>query len=282
MNYRHAYHAGNHADVLKHVVLALVFEHLKKKDKPFAFLDAHGGVGRYDLHGVEAGKTGEWEGGVGKLATPFMADVEALLAPYRRAVAAENPHGGLRYYPGSPVLAAHGLRESDRILVNELHPEDAEALRREMGADRRVKTFAMDAGQAVKAVLPFTERRGVVLIDPPYEQKDETEQAITMLVEGHRRFATGVFMLWYPVKGLAFAETLVERAKTLALPATLQVELSVREAFEGGGLAGSGLIIINPPWKLKEELAVIVPALAQRLGIGDWGRSVLGWLVPAK
>ncbi len=282
MNYRHAYHAGNHADVLKHAVLALVFQHLKKKDKPLAFLDAHGGTGRYDLMGVEAGKTGEWQDGVGKMADPFTDDVEALLAPWRAALAAENPFGGLRYYPGSPVLAAQGLRVGDRILVNELHPEDAAALRREVGPDRRVKTSVLDAAQAVKSLLPFKERRGVVLIDPPYEQKDETDQAFTMLAEGHRRFATGVFMLWYPVKGLTFAETLVARARALNLPAMLQVELRVREAFDGGGLAGSGLIIVNPPWQIDEELRRLVPALARRLGLGDWGRGAVEWLVPAR
>jgi 23S rRNA (adenine2030-N6)-methyltransferase len=208
--------------------------------------------------------------------------VEALLAPWRAALAAENPFGGLRYYPGSPVLAAHGLRANDRIMVNELHPDDAAALRREMGPDRRVRTSVLDAAQAVKALLPFKERRGVVLIDPPYEQKDETDQAITMLAEGHRRFATGVFMLWYPVKGLTFAETVVARARALNLPAMLQVELRVREAFDGGGLAGSGLIIVNPPWQIDEELRRLVPALARRLGLGDWGRGAVEWLVPAR
>ena len=281
MNYRHAYHAGNHADVLKHAVLARVFVHLQKKDKPFAFLDAHGGIGRYDLRSVESGKTGEWEGGIGKLSDPFTDDVEELLLPYRQAVAAENPFGGLRYYPGSPLVAAHVMRPGDRILVNELHPEDAEILRRTLDNDRRISTSVLDAGRAVKSLLPFKERRGVVLVDPPYEQPGEADAAVAMLAEGHRRFATGVFMLWYPVKGTQFSEALVAKVRALNLPRALHVELRIREVFDGGGLAGSGLIIVNPPWRVDGELSVLVPALAKRMGMGAWGRGSVEWISAA-
>jgi 23S rRNA (adenine2030-N6)-methyltransferase len=280
MNYRHAYHAGNHADVLKHAVLARVFTLLKAKNKPFAFLDAHGGAGAYDLEGNEAGKTGEWEGGIGKLATLLAPAAEELLAPYRKAVAAINPGGRVRFYPGSPEVAAHLLRREDRIIVNELHPEDADTLARSMG--KRATVTVQDAGQAVRALLPFAERRGVVLIDPPYEQKDETAQAVKMLQQAHRRMGTGVLILWYPVKGTQFAAALLDAVKKLALPETLRVELRVREAFEGGGLAGSGLVIVNPPWKLDEELGVLMPALASRLGLGSWGRGDVEWLTPPR
>jgi len=281
MNYRHAYHAGNHADVLKHVVLARVIEAMKKKDKPFRVIDAHAGIGIYDLGGTEAGKTGEWEGGIGKLAEPFTAEIEALLAPYREVIAAMNPQGGVRLYPGSPELALRLMREGDRMLANELHPEDALALERHFIRDARVDITSMDAETCLKARLPPPERRGVILIDPPYEAKTEAEKAVRMLGHGLRRFAQGVFVLWYPLKADRTAETVVSGVAAMGVPRTLKVELQVREAFTGGGLAGSGLVIVNAPWKLDEELRLLVPALAARLGLGGWGRGSVEWLVEA-
>ena len=207
MNYRHAYHAGNHADVLKHAVLARVIEAMKRKDKPFRMIDAHAGVGLYDLSGIEAGKTGEWEGGVGRLAEPFAAEVEALLAPYRAVIAALNPHGALTLYPGSPELALRLMRGEDRMIANELHPEDAIALERHFIRDARVDVTSMDAETCLKAKLPPAERRGVILIDPPYEVKTEAEKAVRMLAHGLRRFAQGVYLLWYPLKADDTAET---------------------------------------------------------------------------
>ena len=279
MNYRHAYHAGNHADVLKHAVLARVIEAMKKKDKPFRVIDAHAGIGIYDLGGIEAGKTGEWEGGIGKLAEPFAAEIEALLAPYRQVIAAMNPQGGVRLYPGSPELALRLMRDGDRMLANELHPEDAVALERHFIRDARVEITSMDAETCLKARLPPPERRGVILIDPPYESKTEAEKAVRMLGHGLRRFAQGVFVLWYPLKADRTAETVVSGVAAMGVPGTLKVELQVREAFVGGGLAGSGLVIVNAPWKLDEELRLLVPALASRLGLGSWGRGSVEWLV---
>ena len=280
MNYRHAYHAGNHADVLKHIVLARLIEHMKKKDKPFRVIDAHAGIGLYDLSGIEAGKTREWEGGIGKLAAPFDAEVEALIAPYRGVIDELNSGGVLSTYPGSPELALRLMRAGDSMIANELHPEDAMTLERHVTGDRRVKVTALDADICIKANLPPPERRGVILIDPPYEAKTETERALRMLAHGLRRFAQGVFVLWYPLKADPIAEVLTAEARALGAAATLKVELRIREAFTGGGLAGSGLLIINTPWKLDAELRVIVPALAQRLGLGDWGQASVEWLVP--
>ena len=281
MNYRHAYHAGNHADVLKHSVLARVIAHMKKKDKPFRVIDAHAGVGLYDLAGTEAGKTGEWLGGIGKLAEPFAAEVEALLAPYRKVIADLNPQGGVRLYPGSPELALRLMREGDSLIANELHPEDAMALERHFIRDRRVDVTSMDAETCLKSRLPPPERRGLILIDPPYEVKNEAEKTVRMLAQGLRRFAQGVYLVWYPLKADQTAEMIVSSVRELGVPATLKVELRVREAFSGGGLAGSGLVILNAPWKLDEELRVLVPALAERLGLGDWGQGTVEWLVEA-
>ncbi|MFO1133030.1 MAG: 23S rRNA (adenine(2030)-N(6))-methyltransferase RlmJ [Hyphomicrobiales bacterium] len=278
MNYRHAYHAGNHADVLKHAVLARLIEHMKKKDKPFRVVDAHAGVGVYDLSGIEAGKTGEWEGGIGKLAETFASDVEALLAPYRAVIAALNPGGALRHYPGSPELALRLMRPQDRLIANELHPQDAVALERQYLHDPRCDVTSMDAETCLKARLPPPERRGLILVDPPYELKTEAEKTVRMLVQGVRRFLQGVFVVWYPLKADATAETVLTGIRDIGLPATLKVELRVREAFSAGGLAGSGLAILNAPWKLDEELRLLVPALAQRLGIGRWGEAQVAWI----
>lgn len=280
MNYRHAYHAGNHADVVKHAILVLAVEHFKKKEKPFRFLDLHAGIGIYDLAGGEAEKTLEWQGGVGRMAEAFAAPVEALLKPYRACLAALNPQGGNRYYPGSPWLAAHLMRPVDRLSLNELHPVDAEALRTSFSRDRRVTVTALDAAIAVKSQLPPAERRGLVLIDPPYEAKDEAERSLVMLRDGLTRFATGCFLLWYPIKADGTGARLSDGAAALKVPGTLRAELRVRESFRGGGLAGSGLIIVNPPWRLDEELGQLMPALAERLGIGAWGQASVSWLLP--
>lgn len=277
MNYRHAYHAGNHADVLKHIVLARVLERLAAKDKPLRVLDAHAGTGVYDLEGVEAGKTLEWRGGIGRLAEPFAADVEALIAGYRRVVGTLLTD---RRYPGSPWIAAELTRPQDRLVFNELHGEDHATLAAQFMSDRRVTVTAVDAAVCIKANLPPPERRGLILIDPPYEQKDEAARAIAMLEQGLRRFATGCFMLWYPLKADDTAKIIQDGAAALARPGTLKIELQIRESFSGGGLAGSGLIVINPPWQFDADMGAIAPALARRLGIGKWGRATVEWLTP--
>ncbi|HEY5598682.1 MAG TPA: 23S rRNA (adenine(2030)-N(6))-methyltransferase RlmJ, partial [Kiloniellales bacterium] len=254
----------------------------KKKDKPFRIVDAHAGIGVYALDGIEAGKTGEWESGIGKMAEAFAPEIEALLVPYRETIAALNPAGGVTRYPGSPELLARLMRPRDRLVANELHPDDNAALERHFLRDARVTVTMLDAEACLKANLPPPERRGLILIDPPYEERDEAERALRMLAQGHRRFAGGVFVLWYPVKDDSFAQGIVESCAALGLPATLKIEMRIREAFKGGGLAGSGLVIVNPPWQLDEELRQLAPALASRLGLGEWGHATVDWLVPPK
>jgi 23S rRNA (adenine2030-N6)-methyltransferase len=280
MNYRHAYHAGNHGDVLKHIILTRLLVHLGKKAKPFRVIDAYAGTGVYALDGVEAGKTRECEGGIGKLAEPFAPEIETLLAPYREIIAALNPDGASRLYPGSPEIAARLMRAGDSMIANELHPEDAGLLAAHFARDPRVNVSQLDAGICVKANLPPPGRRGLILIDPPYEQKDEAEKVARMLAQGLKRFATGIFMVWYPVKGKGDDEACLNAARELGVPGTLMAELRVREPFKEGGLAGSGLVVVNAPWKLDEELRPIVSALAERLGLGNWGRAKVEWLLP--
>ena len=267
MNYRHAYHAGNHADVLKHIVLALVIEHMKAKEKPFLFLDLHAGAGVYALDGVEAAKTGEWQSGLGKLWPAKLGGGE-LIAPWRQAVAAVNRDGALTRYPGSPAIAAELMRAHDRLVLCELHPADSAELNLCLGADPRVRVVAEDAAITIKAHLPPPERRAVILIDPPYELKDEAERAIRMLAQGLRRFVTGQFLLWYPITGDGLDMKIKADVAKLAPANALLIELVLREPRPFGGLAGSGLIVVNPPWQLAETLRRIMPELASRLGSG--------------
>ena len=289
MNYRHAYHAGNHADVLKHIVMMRAFAQLKKKDKPFLFLDAHAGIGLYALWGDEALKTLEWQDGVGRFYDPsgkavtLSEDCEHLLAPWRQAIAAVNASGQpLSHYPGSPGFALANLRPGDRVLFNELHPEDHSRLAAFAARDQRVNITEGDAAIAIKAHLPPSERRGFILIDPPYEQEDEARRAVQMLREGYRRFATGAFALWYPVTGDGLSEDIVAQAKALGLAKMLKIELRVREALSEGGLAGSGLVLVNPPWPLADELALLGPALRVRLRQDDGASWSLDWLTGHK
>lgn len=285
MNYRHVYHAGNHADVLKHIVMLRAFLHLQKKDKPFLFLDAHAGTGLYALWGDEALKTLEWQDGVGRFYDPagkavsLTADAEALIAPWRQVIASVNATGQpLSHYPGSPGFALSVLRQSDRVILNEMHPDDHGKLADFAARDRRVMLVEGDAAIAVKAHLPPPERRGFILIDPPYEREDEARRAVQMLRDGHRRFATGAFALWYPVTGDGLSETIAKEAQALAIPKMLRIELLVRQAAPDGGLAGSGLILVNPPWPLADDLAVLGPALRERLKQSDGAAWSIDWL----
>ena len=282
MNYRHAYHAGNHADVLKHAVLAKVIERLAAKDKPFAVLDAHAGAGAYDLQGLEANKTGEWLGGIGRMEELFTSEVEAVLAPYRQAVAGLNQAGGNRYYPGSPDIALQLLRGGDRLIANELHPEEADILAMNYRGEKLLTITTLDALAAVKQQLPFKERRGLVLIDPPFEIKDEASKVARMLAETVKRFETGVVMIWYPVTTEEFVDGLMAGITGLGIGNLLCAELRVKNTHEQSGLSGSGLIIRNPPYGLEEDTKILLPALAQRLGIEGLGYFKQEWLTPKK
>jgi 23S rRNA (adenine2030-N6)-methyltransferase len=279
MNYRHAFHAGNHGDILKHVILTRVLDYYKTKDKPFTYLDTHAGIGAYDLGGLEAGKTNEWQGGIGKMGEAFSPEVENLLAPFRAVIAAMNK-SDIRFYPGSPELAARLMRPSDRLILNELHPVDYQTLRENYRTNLRVRTTNVDAVQSAKSELPFAAKRGLVLIDPPFEVLNETGRTAQALAFGHRRFATGTFLIWYPVTTDTFAAAFIDAMRDLNLPNMLHTQLRVKAAFERGGLTGSGMVVVNPPFKLETELQILLPALADRLGLGSWGHGAVEWLTP--
>ena len=284
MNYRHAFHAGNHADVLKHMVLSRLFEHLKKKDKPSRFIDLHAGIGLYDLNADAAARTGEWRQGVGRFydevgaSLPLPEPAEVLISPWRRVVAAVNGDGALRTYPGSPEFARQLMRKSDRHMLNELHPIDFASLRERYGRYRAVTLTQLDAAIAIKAQLPPPERRGLVLIDPPYERDDDGKRTVQALRDGLERFATGVFCLWYPITGDGLSDVVVDGVRAMRTPKTLNIDLTVRAVMRTGGLAGSGLIIANAPWQLDEEIAILLPALCDRLAQAPEARSRVEWL----
>jgi 23S rRNA (adenine2030-N6)-methyltransferase len=280
MNYRHAFHAGNHGDVLKHIVLTRTLHYLLQKDSPLAVLDAHAAIGRYDLTSLEALKTSEWRGGIGKLsATQFDADAQLLLTPYLNILRDLNPSNDLTTYPGSPEIAARMLRPSDRLLLNELHPADFEELQTRYRGRKNTVFTSVDAGQAVRAALPFIEKRGLVLIDPAFEVTDETLRVQRMLLQGLKRMAHACFLIWYPVTTLDFADTLCSALEISGARSALRAEVLVRAPEPNAGLAGSGVVAVNPPWTLHQDLTVLLPQLTTVLAETNAASSSLRWLL---
>ncbi len=281
MNYRHAFHAGNFADVVKHATLARIIAYLKEKPAAFRVIDTHAGAGLYDLRGPEASRTGEWREGIGKLLGAVLAPaVRELLAPYLGAVESINP-AGLRIYPGSPALVRAWLRTQDRLIACEREASAAHALTTNMRADARVKAVAIDGYTALNAYVPPKERRGLVLVDPPFEQEDEFDRLGDALAAAHRKWPTGIYMLWYPIKDARATLAFSRRLARLGIPRILRAELERGGARDPQRLAGGGLILVNPPWRLEAELAVLLPGLAQALGAGRDGAR-LDWLAGEK
>jgi 23S rRNA (adenine2030-N6)-methyltransferase len=271
LSYRHAFHAGNHADVLKHFVLIQLSRYLGQKDKPFWIIDTHAGAGLYALDSGYATQLKEYESGIGKLWG--RQDLPAALADYVDRVRACNPHSThasstLRFYPGSPWLALQTLRPQDRLRLFELHSSDSTILQdnfKDQG--RRVSVTTANGFDALKALLPPAPRRALVLIDPPYETRDDYTHVITALKEGLTRFATGIYAVWYPQLARQEALQLPEKLKRLPIKNWLHVTLTVHTpSSDGFGMHGSGMFIINPPWTLHKTLEAIMPYLAQVLG----------------
>ena len=289
MNYRHVYHAGNFADVLKHVVLALVIERLKQKDTPFRVIDTHAGVGFYALNHGPADKTGEWRNGIGRLcgaaARPLPTEVAAILAPYLDLIGAENEAAGagqITRYPGSPLIARRLMRRGDQLVVNELHADDRTRLAELFARDGQVKVLGLDGWIALKSLLPPKERRGVVLIDPPFEEPGELIRITEGLAEAVRRFETGTYLLWYPIKDPKSVARF-HRAIAEACPRDcLIAELMLRAPRHPEKLNGCGLVIVNPPWLLEDQLRMVLPALAERFAEGDGAGSRLQRLTRPK
>lgn len=270
MNYRHAFHAGNFADVMKHIILTLILQHLRRKETPFRVVDTHAGIGFYDLEGDEAVRTGEWQGGIGRLAEPFGAEVEAVIAPYRDVIAAVRARRGETVYPGSPAIIREMLRPSDRAIFLEKHPDDGLLLSERFNTVQTTKVLRQDGWVALPGLIPPKERRGLVLIDPPYEEVGELARAVARLQRAVAKWPTGIFALWYPIKDTretnAFAAALggaIERE-------VLRLELMIDDPRERSRLNGTGLVIANPPYLLKDQAELVLPALAERLTRDDY------------
>ena len=278
MNYRHAYHAGNFADVFKHLIVLMVLQHLRRKERPFCCLDTHGGVGIYDLHGEPARKTGEYRTGIARLLG--QADLADELADYAALVRSfNNPGQPLIRYPGSPALIQRLLRENDRLIVNELHSEDHELLKATFSGDPRVAVHCGDAYHALKAFVPPEERRGMVLVDPPFEVPDEFDRMVKGLKGAHRRWATGIYALWYPVKRRHEVARFHRQLQDSGIPKILVAEISMYPEDAADRFNGCGLAVVNPPWQLDQRLKALLPKLAAVLAAPESGRSRVEWLV---
>ena len=283
MNYRHAFHAGNFADVLKHAVFCRILMHLREKPGAFRVIDTHAGAGLYNLTGAEATRGGEWRDGIGRLvaaqeAGAMAADVATLLKPYLEVVGALNERGTLHVYPGSPALARAWLRPQDRLIACELEPKAAAALAQQLRGDARIKTLEVDGWTALSAYIPPKERRGVVLVDPPFEQPAEFRRLARALGEAHRKWATGIYALWYPIKGRPEPDALAKRVRALGIKKILRAELTISSLSDPSRLNGCGLLLVNPPWTLEAELTALLPALAALLGRHGKGAFRLDWL----
>jgi len=279
MNYRHAFHAGNHADVLKHYVLSRLIALLSRKEAPFAYLDSHAGIGLYDLRGDQASRTGEWLEGIAQLWQA--TDVPDPLLDYLEVIRAMNPDGELRHYPGSPELARLLTREQDRLHLNEKHPEDGRLLKENMHGDRRVAVHLGEGWHVPRALLPTREKRALLLIDPPFEQADEMERCAQSLSEAIGRMRQAVVAIWYPIKDLRQLRRFYNDLEKSKAPKLLRVELYVHSTDEPTRLNGSGLVISNPPWGLEDELKQILPWLAKLLGQTQGGWR-MDWLIEEK
>jgi 23S rRNA (adenine2030-N6)-methyltransferase len=279
MNYRHAFHAGNFADVVKHLIVTRIVEYLKLKDAAFRVIDTHAGIGRYDLTGDEAQRSPEWKEGIQRLFNKGLPDAaKALAQPYLDVVRAENRKGNaLVAYPGSPLLVRQLMRPQDRLSAIELHPKDAETLGALFAGDIQVRVIELDGWLTLGAHVPPKEKRGLVLVDPPFEEAGEFDRLVAGLVKAHKRWPGGTYALWYPIKEPREVNSFITELKATGVGKMLRVELTVDTPTVPPRLYGTGMIVVNPPFVLEEELRVLLPALGKVLADGTGGHR-LEWL----
>jgi 23S rRNA (adenine2030-N6)-methyltransferase len=282
MNYRHAFHAGNFADVLKHVVLIMLVEHLKKKPAPFFYLDTHAGRGRYDLSEAQAQRSGEYKEGIGRLLEARAAALPPEVASYVALVreSAGKGHSAITAYPGSPLIVARLRRPDDRLVLVESLPKEASALEAALGRQRQVSVIEGDGYAALKAQLPPREKRGLVLIDPPYESDLEFDRVLAGLELAHERWPTGTYCIWYPLTDRAGPVRFHRGLEDSGIRRVLDVRLGVLPPDAQVGMAGAGLVIVNPPWQLDERLKELLPQLHRLLSPEGTGSTSVEWLVP--
>ncbi|BCL68140.1 putative Protein involved in catabolism of external DNA [Vibrio nigripulchritudo MADA3029] len=277
LSYRHSFHAGNHADVVKHIVQSLILNALNQKEKPYVYHDTHSGVGRYDLTHEWSEKTGEYKQGIARL---WQADnLPEEIQSYLEAIQSLNQDNTLRYYPGSPRVARAHIRSQDRMVLTELHPSDHPLLEQEFHRDRQVSIFKEDGFKRLKASLPPKERRGLVLIDPPYELSHEYRDVVNAIAQAHKRWATGIYAIWYPVVNRHDIDDMLTGLEKLGIRKILQIELGVSADTNERGMTASGMIVINPPWKLESQMNEILPILKEAIAPVS-GHFKVEWVVP--
>ena len=262
LSYRHSYHAGNHADVLKHIILIEVLQYLTKKDSPFDYIDTHAGAGLYNLQSDHASKLQEYTQGIAKLKPEDWPE----LATYFDIIAHNNPEDKLKFYPGSPVIAEYFLRRKDRSWLYELHPKDAELLANNLGGNKGTRVMMEDGFKGLLSLLPPVSRRGLVLIDPSYEIKTDYKGVFDTINSAYKKFSTGTYILWYPVTDRMNIDTLERRFKRSGIKNIQQYELAIAPDQFGTGMSASGMIVINPPWTLKKKMEQVLPKLVSVLG----------------
>ncbi|WP_341503915.1 23S rRNA (adenine(2030)-N(6))-methyltransferase RlmJ [Gallaecimonas sp. GXIMD4217] len=275
LSYRHAFHAGNYADVLKHAVQAFVIDYLKQKPKPFVIHDTHAGAGCYALTDAKAEKTGEYRDGIAKVLAA--GEAPKALKPYLEVIQALNP-GELKVYPGSPWLSRQLMDGNQRLQLTELHPADHKLLCELFKGDRQVRIDKADAFETLIAKLPPRERRGLVVMDPPYEVKDDYQQVVKAIKQAHKRFATGTYLIWYPVVERARTQAMLGGLKDSGIRNQLVMEHGIRPDAPGMGMTAAGVVVINPPWTLKAAFDEALPWLNQVLSPGS-GFTRCEWLV---
>ena len=263
LSYRHAFHAGNHADVIKHLVLVLTLDYYQRKDKPFWYIDTHAGSGLYRLSSAESQKTREFTQGIQTLWNA--SNPPDGLQPYLNLIRQLNPQRSLEYYPGSPWLAANLLRKHDQLRLFELHPNDFTALDNNLGQDKRVHLSKQDGLKGLLGLLPPITRRAVTLIDPSYELKTDYTEVVSTLAKAYQRFATGTYLLWYPVIERQRVKQMIQGLQQTGIPGVLQIEFCPVADSLGLGMSGSGLFVINPPWLLAGQMQTLLPWLQQHM-----------------
>lgn len=265
LSYRHLYHAGNYADVIKHIVIIEILEHLVKKETPFDYIDTHAGAGLYNLQSEQATKLEEYTKGIGRL----KPDEWPELASYFSRVAEHNRSAALRYYPGSPLIAMDYLRSKDRGWFFELHPNDVKRLQKNSANHKRVKVMAQDGFVGLLGLLPPISKRGLILMDPSYEIKADYERVFEIIAKGYKKCPTCTYALWYPVVDRHHIERLEKRFINSGIKKIVQFELGVRADQRGSGMTATGMIVINPPWQLQDKMAQLLPRLTKTLGEDD-------------
>lgn len=276
--YRHLFHAGNFADVLKHAVLVRLLRALAEKEKPFCYLDTHAGTGRYDFRHPWAEKGREYVNGIGRILD--RPDTPKALTGYLAAVRAENPDGALRFYPGSPRIARGLIRPGDRMMLTELNKRDCAALEAMFSSDKQVQVRCMDGYQALKAYLPPKERRGLVLLDSSFDRAGEFARIAASLADAHRRWATGIYAIWYPLMEPAAMRRFERDLIATGIRKILQLELTVASESRAATMRGCGMLIVNPSWKLDGAARPLLAWLAEALAQSGSGGSSVRWLVP--